>query len=1741
MLSVEPIHGDARYYGGEANFETLENADGHWLGKGAVMLGLEGTVVPEVFDELLRGHLPDGSVISRKRDGVESNRPGMDLTFGAPKSLSILALLGGDTRLIDVHNEAVRLAMLEVEKSVNTRLTRDGVTRTVTTGNMVAAVFTHDTNREGEMHLHSHGLLFNATRAGDDKWHALGSDTRQRSGIREQVYDLKLAYGQFYREYLRPMVEECGYTTVRSGPHGMYELAEVPREVINAFSQRTAQIDDAVGRDASPLSRSVAALDTRKNKTFVEGDARREQWDKVLSDYDFDPDKTILAARERSLSQAADCGEAKESSPARVTLAAEPAVKEAITQALSFLSDKKAQFAYSEVLTAIVSLLPAEKDMVQRARTGIDTAIQQGRLIALDKDKGIFTSDIHVLDELTVRQFAREHMDSGRAIVSGEALLNGTLATVSGVCVELAEYRDPLAVIYGRGGAAVQRGRSEQLARLAVSQGRQVMVLAADRRSEAFLGECEILSGRIAGRDALKADLPLTAHTTLIVAEAETLGLKDSVFLMEKARESGAQILLMDSGKRQGTGGVLSVLQEEGAAHYCFNDAPVPVAQLTSEADKKVRYSHLAAEYARESAAGQCVVAQVTGEREQQVLTEYIRDALREQGRITGDDIRIETLSPVWLNSKSRKSRDTYREGMVMERWNAEEKNMERWHIDRVGAETHVLRLVNEAGEQLHQKINQVDPAWSLFKLRTLAVAPGDQLRVIGREAKGKLKAQDVVSVVSAGDGVLVLEKDGKVIQTGTTHPLKLVHRYVESPGKSIAPAGKVLAALSGREMRDDMFNTLTRSGSDIRIFTAMDAEQGEAKLARSPAVRVISAQVEAATGAKGVDAALDAARVLPRTPAAQAVYLALSQVQHEKTAFMAPELLSAALSINAAVSIPAIQSEINRQVKNGELIRLDDGLMLPKSTFETEKAILRHIAEGKGSVTPLMPSVPEQYLTGLTAGQQAATHMVLESADRFTAVQGYAGVGKTTQFKAMLAAIEPLPDNQRPEVVGLAPTHRAVEEMKNVGVRAQTLESFIWEDRQARMNGEKPDYSHTLFLIDEASMVGNRGMSEAYQAIVTGSGRAITSGDDAQLRSIEPGQPFRLMQQRSAVDTAIMKEIVRQTPELREVVYAMIKGQYALALEKAEDVSPDVVPREAGAFMPTSSVEQISPNDEQAKALCEAGMPASVTEAIAADFAGRTSEARDNTLTVAHLNADRQRINSLIHDNLSAAGVTRNEHVISILDPVRVRHNELRSLTGWAVLTGKIALINREYWTVGNTDRQSGLVMLTGHDGRKKVISPFENSTEDAQIYQSRAVRVSEGDRMRFTRSDAERGYTGNSFWNVEQIDGQSMTLRSQDGQRTRRLDLHDPADRHTDLGYAVTAYGAQGASARFVITLEGTKGGRKRMATKEGGYVTLSRTKEHVQVYTDNRAGWLAELSKNKGDFTAHDYLMKGEDRASRTAQGILSWASPLADVAAGRALLKNYGLADGESQGVFVPGVRRHPEPGLAFALWDSNGNRSGVVILTINTAECNSVSLSGDLRVIGSKDARFAGVQQSRNGENRIAESLPEGLQFAQQYPDSGVIVRMEGEGLPLNISRITGAEQVIDDNVTAQFARKMTDIPEDFLSFIPEQKENAEREAERLAREAMKTQGKGEKDIRPEEGLAAISEPEDAIHAGLLAGKLKEEEYPLTGRDIAEALRDTTPDKAQETESKPDQARCLQQLERNIVKEKSFED
>ncbi len=108
---------------------------------------------------------------------------------------------------------------------------------------------------------------------------------------------------------------------------------------------------------------------------------------------------------------------------------------------------------------------------------------------------------------------------------------------------------------------------------------------------------------------------------------------------------------------------------------------------------------------------------------------------------------------------------------------------------------------------------------------------------------------------------------------------------------------------------------------------------------------------------------------------------------------------------------------------------------------------------------------------------------MILESTDRFTVVQGYAGVGKTTQFRAVTSAISLLPEETRPRVIGLAPTHRAVggnAECRRGGAH----DGVVLHDTQLlQRNGQTPDFSNTLFLLDESSMVGLADMAKAHSS----------------------------------------------------------------------------------------------------------------------------------------------------------------------------------------------------------------------------------------------------------------------------------------------------------------------------------------------------------------------------------------------------------------------------------------------------------------------------------------------------------------------------------------------------------------------------------------------------------------------------------------------------------------------------------
>ncbi|WP_276327021.1 conjugative transfer relaxase/helicase TraI domain-containing protein, partial [Enterobacter hormaechei] len=315
--------------------------------------------------------------------------------------------------------------------------------------------------------------------------------------------------------------------------------------------------------------------------------------------------------------------------------------------------------------------------------------------------------------------------------------------------------------------------------------------------------------------------------------------------------------------------------------------------------------------------------------------------------------------------------------------------------------------------------------------------------------------------------------------------------------------------------------------------------------------------------------------------------------------------------------------------------------------------------------------------------------------------------------------------------------------------------------------------------------------------------------------------------------------------------------------------------------------------------------------------------EAQAQTIVITALNADRRQVNAMIHDARQDAGeVGEKEVTLPVLTPANIRDGELRRMATWEASRDSLVLLDSTYYSIEALDGEAHLVTLKDAQGNTRSLSPAQAATEGVTLYRQDTITVSEGDRMRFSKSDNERGFVANSVWSVSEIKGDSVTLS--DGKQTRTLTPSaEQAEQHIDLAYAVTVEGSQGASEPFSISLQGTDGGRKRMVSFESAYVALSRMKQHAQVYTDNRDKWVAAMEKSQAKSTAHDILAPRGDRAVANAARLTATAKALGEVPAGRAALRQAGLQPEGSMAKFISPGRKYPQPHVALPAFDRNG--------------------------------------------------------------------------------------------------------------------------------------------------------------------------------------------------------------------------
>lgn len=294
--TIEPERGD--YYlspGGEPT-----QAPGRWLASPETLarLGIETSAVegPD-FIALMEGRHPRSGKWLRREGAGGGRGGGIDLTFSAPKSVSTVWALGDEMTRQEIeaaHAAAVEQAIAHLTEHVPTvRRRHEGQVLEEPAIDLIAAEYRHTTARgviEGEApdpQLHSHVVITSAVRE-DGQIVAVAS---------RPIFRAAREVGAYYRSALAQELAQRGYAIERGvGKEGrFFELAGVPRALIDAFSSRTREVARAIerfraerGRAPEPGELRALKLENRRAKALhTKGDLQRA-WDELAARHGFD-------------------------------------------------------------------------------------------------------------------------------------------------------------------------------------------------------------------------------------------------------------------------------------------------------------------------------------------------------------------------------------------------------------------------------------------------------------------------------------------------------------------------------------------------------------------------------------------------------------------------------------------------------------------------------------------------------------------------------------------------------------------------------------------------------------------------------------------------------------------------------------------------------------------------------------------------------------------------------------------------------------------------------------------------------------------------------------------------------------------------------------------------------------------------------------------------------------------------------------------------------------------------------------------------------------------------------------------------------------------------------------------------------------------------------------------------------------------------------------------------------------
>jgi conjugative relaxase-like TrwC/TraI family protein len=516
-------------------------------------------------------------------------------------------------------------------------------------------------------------------------------------------------------------------------------------------------------------------------------------------------------------------------------------------------------------------------------------------------------------------------------------------------------------------------------------------------------------------------------------------------------------------------------------------------------------------------------------------------------------------------------------------------------------------------------------------------------------------------------------------------------------------------------------------------------------------------------------------------------------------------------------ITYTQVRANLDARLTSGEFQIVERPQSIPGRQFTTAKTIqaeqdiLCRMRDGLDSLEPVLSrphaiAVADQY-SQLNRAQRTVIEAVLSSRDQIQGIQGFAGSGKTSTLVAIRAAAE----SQAYQVEGFAPTSRAARQLKEAGIDAGTLQSFL-----ARTANPEAENGKHLYLVDESSLASTNQIRE-FLSRLGADDRVLLIGDIRQHQGVEAGRPFEQLQE-AGMRTARLDEIVRQQdPSLKSIVELLATGHVSAALE---------------ALQQQGRVREIPNAEDRVRAIAQSYI-----------------ESPQNTLIVSPDNASRRELNVAIRQELKLIGALAPEdHSLRVLVQRRdmtgaerswANHYDVNDVIRYTRGSKAIGIGAGAYASVVAIDPAANLLTVEKANHELAIYDP--RRLTGVSVYQEIDREFSVGERIQFTAPDKELGVANRDVAVIESIhpDGRVITGLSDN----RQIEFNTREHPHFDHGYAVTSHSSQGLTAERVLVHADTSV-HPDLLNSRFAYVSVSRASHGAIVFTDDVAKLVPQL---------------------------------------------------------------------------------------------------------------------------------------------------------------------------------------------------------------------------------------------------------------------------------------------------------